>query len=289
MAGHTEMAAMLPGVLLRRDDGALFRADPVGRYVIHRSFLVWCASETLSGVILWGSPDGADIAELLSLWEHSGLRGYDNIVDACRLRRADAGAFQVLADWLQPRIEEFGEAISRQILMAPCEDDVSGAMVAGLPILLGFRHPWHVCFEEAEGLRWLARSEAYEVYAALRPIAEQATAEGTALAAVRDYLRDHPTAPSLESVARRIGRSVRSLQRDLLRGGTSFREELRAARIRAAADRLVFSDDKLEAIAAGVGYSSLSHFGQAFAAVMGVTPLVFRRQSRSASTSILRR
>ena len=76
---------------------------------------------------------------------------------------------------------------------------------------------------------------------------------------------------------------------DLLRGGTSFREELRAARIRVAAERLLVSDDKLESIAAGVGYSSLSHFGQAFAAVMGLTPLAFRRQSRSAAASILRR
>jgi AraC-like DNA-binding protein len=273
--------------LLRCDDGEGFAGDPIGRYVVRRSFLVWCASETLSGAILWGSPDAADAAELGSLCAHDRRwYNYDCILDAWRVRRVDGAAFQALAAWVQPRISDYGERVRRHLVLAP-RDDVSGAMLAGLPLLLGFRHPWKVFFDEAEGLAWLARPEALDVYRMLRPLAARATTENAALAAVREHLRAHPMAPSLEEVARRIGRSVRSLQRDLLRGGTSFREELRTARIRAAADKLLFSDDKLEAIAASVGYSSLSHFGQAFLAVMGMTPLAFRRQG--AAIGALRR
>src|SRR5689334_21802442 len=116
MAGHLQTAAMLPGAPLRRDDGAVFVVDPVGRYVVRRSFLVWCASETLSGVFLWGSPDTSDASELAALCEFSrGLRGYDSIIDACRIRRVDSAAIQTLADWLQARIASYAEAINRQI------------------------------------------------------------------------------------------------------------------------------------------------------------------------------
>jgi AraC-like DNA-binding protein len=281
---------------LRRADRLSFLQDPLGRLVVGRTFIVWCAGDTLSGTLFWGAPDAADAAAVGALWEYDPHLGYcDSIIDASRVTRVEPAAFQTIAAWAQPRIRGCAEHIRRQVVIAP-RDEIGGALVAGLPLLLGLRHPWRVFFDENDGLAWLARPEVDEVYGQLRLVAAQAFADGAALGALRAHLTANPNAPSLYAVARSLGRSARSLQRDLRRSGASFREEVRAARIRAAADRLLSSGDKLEAIAASVGYSSLSHFGEAFVAVMGVTPLAFRRggsaagaAATSAATSSLRR
>lgn len=88
----------------------------------------------------------------------------------------------------------------------------------------------------------------------------------------------------LESVARLLHRSCRSIQRDLQIEGTSFRRVLAEAR-RAEAERLIRGTEApLEDIAWHLGYSEHPHFTRAFTQWAGVSPSVYRE--RSVATNI---
>ena len=82
---------------MQRMDAENFVAAPVGGYVAGKTFVVWCASASLSGTILWGAPDADDAREIVRLWRYDlGLSGYDDIVDASGLRAVDPHALAVL-------------------------------------------------------------------------------------------------------------------------------------------------------------------------------------------------
>jgi AraC-like DNA-binding protein len=72
--------------------------------------------------------------------------------------------------------------------------------------------------------------------------------------------------------------SERSLQRSLGAAGTTFKDEIAEARIRAARRLLADGDEPLSAIAREVGCSSLQHFSTLFRKRTGETPSAFRRR-----------
>jgi AraC-like DNA-binding protein len=83
----------------------------------------------------------------------------------------------------------------------------------------------------------------------------------------------------METVARALGVSARSLRRRLAEEGTSFREVVDAA-LGALAKRLVSDQDgPIEAAAYAMGFSHPSAFHRAFKRWTGATPAATRRQS----------
>jgi AraC-like DNA-binding protein len=74
------------------------------------------------------------------------------------------------------------------------------------------------------------------------------------------------------AAARALGRSTRSLQRELRAAGTSFRAELARARADVAAELLADSELKLETVAARAGFTSPSHFSRFFRRRTGRPP-----------------
>jgi AraC-like DNA-binding protein len=106
--------------------------------------------------------------------------------------------------------------------------------------------------------------------------ADQLAAAGVVLHELRAHLRAQPRTATLARAARTVGHAERTLQRTLTQGGTSFREELRHARMHHAADLLAETDIKVEAVARAVGYASVSHFHDSFRRVLGTTPTKFR-------------
>ena len=80
--------------------------------------------------------------------------------------------------------------------------------------------------------------------------------------------------------ARRLGRSERSLQRDLQQAGTTFRGELEAARVELARALLVDTDLKIDSVARKVGCASAAHFATLFRRVAGETPSAYRERHR---------
>lgn len=81
---------------------------------------------------------------------------------------------------------------------------------------------------------------------------------------------------SAEGVARALGKSLRSLQRDLQGHGASLRDLIEAERVANARRLLTREDLSLTQIAEQLDYSSASTFRRAFKRSVGVTPAEYR-------------
>lgn len=83
---------------------------------------------------------------------------------------------------------------------------------------------------------------------------------------------------SVESAACSLDTSVRTLQRELNREGTSFRDLANAMRTRRAAELLRDTTSSVTEISALLGYSAPAHFARAFRNGTGASPQEFRRR-----------
>lgn len=90
---------------------------------------------------------------------------------------------------------------------------------------------------------------------------------------------------SIESAARSLDTSVRTLQRELNREGTDFRSIANAMRNRRAVELLSHSDVSITTISSVLGYSAPAHFARAFRNATGASPQEFRRRSAAASAT----
>lgn len=87
---------------------------------------------------------------------------------------------------------------------------------------------------------------------------------------------------SIDSTAREMGISVRTLQRLLRRdSGVDFRELSNIVRRRQAEDRLRASSASITQVAMELGYSSPANFSRAFKTASGLTPQEYRRTLRA--------
>jgi AraC-like DNA-binding protein len=83
---------------------------------------------------------------------------------------------------------------------------------------------------------------------------------------------------SLESTARKLKISARTLQRHLARMGTSHSEMLAEVRLDIACRLLVDSSKRLSDIAKFLGYSNPSSFSRTFIRLMKIQPVIYRQQ-----------
>ena len=86
---------------------------------------------------------------------------------------------------------------------------------------------------------------------------------------------------TLDSTARTLKVSGRTLQRHLGRMGTSHSEMLAEIRLRIACRLLADSSKRLSDIAKLLGYTNASSFSRSFARLMKIQPVVYRRQQRA--------
>jgi AraC-like DNA-binding protein len=83
---------------------------------------------------------------------------------------------------------------------------------------------------------------------------------------------------TLDSTARALKISVRTLQRHLCRMGTSYSELLADVRLDMACRLLMNSSQRLSDIAKLLGYTNASSFSRTFVRLMKIQPVVYRRQ-----------
>ena len=86
---------------------------------------------------------------------------------------------------------------------------------------------------------------------------------------------------SVDSAARSLKTSVRSLQRELNREGTDFRSLANTLRARRALELLRNSEISVTSISAALGYSAPAHFARAFRNATGMSPQEYRLRSVS--------
>jgi len=99
---------------------------------------------------------------------------------------------------------------------------------------------------------------------------------------VRDLLRKNLQngKTGIDQVARFFPFERRTLQRQLTRLGTSFRELLHEVRMEIAQDRLLNSDVSIARLADSLGYRDQGSFTKAFKGQLGLAPLTWRRQAQ---------
>lgn len=90
--------------------------------------------------------------------------------------------------------------------------------------------------------------------------------------------------PTLHDVARSLGTSERSLQRQLAADGTSYSAVLDQVRHAEVCAQLAASDIDLAELAARVGFSGTTALHRAFRRWEGTTPLAYRTRSRLAAS-----
>jgi AraC-like DNA-binding protein len=252
--------------------------DPIGSYLAGESFVVWFQPR-LAGAFGFGRVKSADLPALRELLLSPVLdRGYDMLCDLGAVEVFDDSAFELLDTALQQGADLLAR-IRRLTLVRP--DGLVGAGLAGLfydrvkPITEA-----GLFADRVEALTWLG----YAAYARERIEIDDLIAGvhtvPLIVRRVRELLMRDIAGATLEGVSHALGRSGRSLQRQLLEARTSFRDELTRARVRIAESLLVASDDKIEALATQLGFASVSAFTTLFGRVVGETPDEFRRHRR---------
>jgi AraC-like DNA-binding protein len=257
-----------------------FVRSPVGRWYGGATHLVWCASPTLCGSTHWGRPSARDVHELTDLYEIAlALHGFDVFMDDSAVEMVDWTALGVLNEYLRRRLPEWGGRIRKQAVVVP-----SGAVaviLAGVVPLLGSTYPMKFFSTRGAAAEWLERGDTTPILDQVERLAGELRGIPPLVRDLRSYLEGVLVAPSIAAAARALGRSVRSLQRELRQSRTSFGAELSRARVRAACTLLYESDEKIEAIARRVGCITSSRLSALFRKELGETPLAYRTRSRA--------
>jgi AraC-like DNA-binding protein len=254
--------------------------DPVGACVLGPTWALWCHSPDLCGSLHWGRPGEKDLEPLVEALEFICLPlfdgGADILQDNRRIERLDADALMAFGLRIRDRLPEWGRRIRRHAVVLP--DGLAGVMVAGLLPSLEPPYPFRFVRDPADAAAFLGRPEALAVLRDAEKLAESARGRSVIIDRLRAQLAQALVGPSLDQMAGAMGLSGRTLQRQLHDLGTSFSDEVRRARVAAAAELLNTTDAKIEAIALRVGFSSASRMSTAFRAELGLTPSQLRQR-----------
>jgi AraC-like DNA-binding protein len=258
-----------------------FLADPIGSQLVTKHFAYWYPHAHMTGFALWESPDEQVIKQLNRVMDVvlSSRVQHISLVDMGLLRGADPTAFRAMAEYLASRWEAFGERIAKQALVRP--RGFAGAVVAGFYEVVTPSFPVHVCSALEEALAWLDIAAEPDVCAAVLASREAAQHTHPFVRELRLTLRTETWSADLPAIARKLGVSVRTLQRRLTQLDTTFQSEVQSARLEAAQSMLT-EGVNLTRIAQELGFCSLQHFSTLFRKHYGQSPRAWLKLRDSA-------
>jgi AraC-like DNA-binding protein len=282
LAIHDERPTPLPAVTresLASEDGRAF----FGERFAH----AWLRKRTWS-VVLWDALRLADMQQLLrslpcELERHVGC--HTSIVDARRVSSVEPAAFDALQDYVESSFDPLTQAVSALAIVRGA--GMVGASVAGFFDVVRAPYPVAVLstveaaldFLDANGPRTEGRPA---VEWQLDEIAMRGRGIDPLVAGVRTIAAEDTPEVTLERLARRLGRSERTIQRRLGAHGTTWRAELVHVRL-ARARELLATEAPITEIAFTVGFQSSQSFGSWFRKHAAETPTDYREARRSSS------
>ncbi len=256
-----------------------FLRAPVGRYVAGGSYIVWVHDAGLLGNVHFGQPDQRDLDDHRRMFDlplHRDLRPpFDVILDASGLERVDLAGYETFVWYCRHKLPRFVPLVRRMALIPP--DRLVGATLLGaFHQFLAPRFRTRVVADRAAAFTWIGRRAGDPARAALDAVIEEVIGAPPLVNRVRACLAA-TQGLRIDEIARELGMSERSLQRELAAAGTSFRAEANRARLRHAETLLRDTTLKIETVARRVGYSSLANFSAQFRRLRGLSPSAFRR------------
>jgi len=160
-------------------------------------------------------------------------------------------------------------------------DDARHKRFFGVPVEFGSAFNGFSCSREAMGSEWPWANETMAAHARrllkLVPLTPQAAPASESVLRIISLLLPAGRA-TLSHVAAHIGKSPRSLQRNLAQEGRNFGELLNEVRRSLVVQHLVANTKSITWIAAMLGYFSSSSFSRWFISEFGVPPRVWRAE-----------
>jgi AraC-like DNA-binding protein len=226
--------------------------------------------------------DAAELSGLLAIALGARLKQpMAALTDISRVTHVDPTAFALLRRFALKHRAEFGHALAAQAIVYSRSQQALVEASAG-----GFYPPGQRSFpvrrftDTVAALQWLGRKNAASEARALDALLAIEVAASEPIQRVREHLDAHRRRPRLAVAAEAIGLTPRTLQNLLRRANTSFRQEIAAARLRAAHALLANERNKLETVALEAGYSSRQRLSAAIRRFTGLTPRQLRSRSR---------
>jgi len=263
-----------------------FAADPVGRYVLGRNWLYFCAHERFAGYVAWERielPELRALAPVVLAMHARARERYRAVVDLRRISFIAEGVFEATAKYATRNQAKIKAAVERVALLRG--DGLLGAVARGYFDVVPRPYPVGVFSDANEALAWLDCDRDRSTFDEIEAIVGRARAAGS-LRELRDFLGAKRERTSLEAAARHLGLTPRTLQRRLREEGSSFQNELVAARLRAAQRLMLESDAPLTEIAFNAGFASPAHLSTQFRKALGEAPSAWRARHRASKDGV---
>ena len=256
----------------------------MGRFVAGETWIHFCATAQLWGIVVWGRPDETAAIALgrslvLELRDH--VPPHNSLLDCSRIDGGDPRSFSAAGRYLAAYHALLEKQVQRAALIRP--SGIDGALVAGAFDVLPKPYPVQVFGDALAGLRWLDPAiDATAIAARLVEMHAEVISVPKEVGALRAMLDHRLDGMPIAKAAKELGLSERTLQRKLAEAGTTFKDELADARIRAAKRMLLETEAPLTTIAFEVGCGSLQYFSALFRRRTGESPSAFRAKRRPA-------
>jgi AraC-like DNA-binding protein len=223
------------------------------------------------------------VRELLSLAEISVVPGavpHRLVADLRGLELIDPRTFTQFVEFTQSHREKLARNVIRQAQLRP--DGIVGAIIEGFSHIARLPYPERVFSDAESAVQWLGIDAVVGADLLSELATIRATASGTdeLVRRLRDDLATSEV-DGLSHAASRLGVSSRTFQRVLRDAGTTFRMEVRSAKLSRARSLLRETDRSLTWVAAELGFSSLQHFATTFRRSVGETPSAWRARHRA--------
>lgn len=252
-----------------------FRARPYGGYLAGRSWMYFAVAPELFGYALWGAPDADDLSALTDLWREEATRPpHELLADLSRVTHVEAPAFEVLASYIVHEAEVLARIVRHAALVRP--PALAGAVASGFFATVPASFPVSLWDDAGPALAHLGVADTAAVQALVARAVDAVRAVPEPLRGLERYLMTHLLAASQEGAADALGISVRTLQRRLREGDTTFARELQRVRLDCARRLLVESSRPITDIALSVGFATSQHFATSFREREGTTPKAYR-------------
>jgi AraC-like DNA-binding protein len=255
---------------------AQFIESPVGRYVATDCTFFACVDEGLHVLSAWGRPNvhSVQLIGQLVFGEHyQRLAPHASLFDFERVDGWCPAVFSATHEMLLRHRAAMARKVTRQAIVHPM--GLTGAAVAGYLRL----YPPPFATDHFNGLldavQWLSVPDPHGVLGALTALRTELS-DTPQLNALRAELKRLGPAATLETAARSMGLTARTLQRRLAAAGTSFHRVRSELRLQEAQRMLEDTNDKITSIASALGFSTHQHLSHLFRRWTGKTPSEWR-------------